>query len=249
MWTLDRQSVRLQIAEFSAAIDVLCPAAGLNELAVFQQPLAACRVLQIREPLNKEGHESLHEVYVRGTDLIASYALTEARNVEPHVRWRSLRFLERDVEAVGVELIVSMQTRLLDSDPKLSIASTLIADDVRRCLDPAKGEFQQLPVATEEKLRVHRAPGLCLLVFRLSDTNISYIEIVPDTDYRGGELHISSQQPARICWRCNIFDERLEKGVIRRGRIWGLFVRQSHDLDMALRCYRRLMSSPPPLTA
>ena len=45
-----------------------------------------------------------------------------------------------------------------------------------------------------------------------------------------------------------LFAERLEKGVILRSRIRGLFVPRDHDTELAQSEYRRFAASEPPLT-
>ena len=249
MWTLEKQTAHLNTNHITAVLDVLQPSQGLSNLAAFRCPLTNCRVLQILAPFRRDGSESLHEVYVRGDDLIASYAGSESTALQPHIRWRSLQIRTQQLDAVGVELIVSMQTYLLDSDPTVSISSTLVATDVRRCVDLENGDFETLAVISPGELPVSEDPRASLIVFRLVGVDISYVEMVPPTDYRGGQLQGTSPGSSAVCWRSRIFSERLEKGVIRRGRIWGLFVRRSHDLELAVRCYRQLTSSPPPLTA
>ena len=45
-----------------------------------------------------------------------------------------------------------------------------------------------------------------------------------------------------------LFPERLEKGVIRRGRICAWFLPREADLAIAAELFRRFVSQPPPLT-
>jgi hypothetical protein len=53
----------------------------------------------------------------------------------------------------------------------------------------------------------------------------------------------------RITLTSILFPERLEKGVIRRGRLAGIFVPRDGDEEAAAHFYRQWRASPPPLTA
>ena len=49
--------------------------------------------------------------------------------------------------------------------------------------------------------------------------------------------------------RATLFPERLEKGVIRRGRVCGWFMPVENDLETAVRLARAFVEEPLPLTA
>ena len=51
-----------------------------------------------------------------------------------------------------------------------------------------------------------------------------------------------------VLLRSNLFLERLEKGVIRRARLRGLFLNRHNDLQTAVACYHEFANSVPPLT-
>jgi hypothetical protein len=46
-----------------------------------------------------------------------------------------------------------------------------------------------------------------------------------------------------------LFDERLEKGVIRQARLRGVFVPRQGDQQAAIECYHHFVRSAVPLTA
>ena len=68
--------------------------------------------------------ECVEDAYVRGPDMIVTYAETTQSPVRPQVCWR---ILDQSSASPGivVEAIVSMQTRWPDSDPRIQITSVI----------------------------------------------------------------------------------------------------------------------------
>ena len=73
-----------------------------------------------------------------------------------------------------------------------------------------------------------------MLVFRLAGSDISYLEMVCEADFHGGELSSESGLKSMVHWTSRLFNERLEKGVMRKGRIWGLFLPRVDDLELGV---------------
>jgi hypothetical protein len=75
---------------------------------------------------------------------------------------------------------------------------------------------------------------------------LSYAQLVHPSDYVAAELGIDSEPPYSLL--TTLFPERLEKGVIRRGRVASFFMPSEDDLDVAVELARRFVSGPLPLT-
>ena len=76
-------------------------------------------------------------------------------------------------------------------------------------------------------------------------SQVSYVEMVHPSDFRTVELTWRDGQAAV---RTPLFADRLEKGVIRRGRVRGWLVSSPGDLAAAERLFREFAESEPPLT-
>lgn len=187
------------------------------------------------------------DAYVRGNDLVASYEVADRGDVQPHVYFRASRLQD----AAGLELIVSMQTGLLDSQPESIVTSELNASEVL-VLDSVMDRVPE-PLATgggtiEYLGSAGRAAYL--FVFRLDDS-LSYAEMVHPGDFVSVSLTSTKSADGgtrhKLAWR--LFPERLEKGVIRRSRMAGWFLPRENDQQVAADVFSAFVHEPLPLTA
>lgn len=225
-WQLSATTAQLLTPRLRGAIDLQAPAAGLRDLQLADQPLTGLTLLGV--PLaGDRPTATVVDHYIRGRDLVASYAPTTAERLHPQIYWRVLDTHELPEGACGLELIVSMRTDLLDSHPRLTTTSQLPAGELLSAGD--------LP------------PGLFLA--RPSGASYSYVEMLHPSDYaaspdKGGkEVNAKGMQ-----LHFSLFPERLEKGVIRQSRLQAIFVPRASDLADAQAAQRRFAATPPPLT-
>jgi hypothetical protein len=153
---------------------------------------------------------------------------------------------------VSVELILSMRTDLLDSQPQTLVFSSLRCDEVLSSLRldvdafraASPGKLQRADLSEEDVpaylFRRPRSPGR-----KRVDAGVSYFQMVhPDdffaTDYRSKRY--------REQLTTTLFPERLEKGVIRRARVCGWFLPAENDLAVAVELARQFIDEPLPLT-
>jgi hypothetical protein len=205
------------------------------------------------------------DCFVRGDDFVATYAETADRPFRAQIYWRLV-----DGERIGgeqraepiaaLELIVSVQTSRLDSDTALAVCTTLGSVEAWRLLDAAEDRLMSARATSRttaaesaaESARVvpefHDAerPGCSLL--RPIGHGPSYIEMVHPADFRQTTFEWTTDSSPVVRLAHRLFVERLEKGVILRSRIRGLFVPRSHDTELARSEYRRFAASEPPLT-
>lgn len=160
----------------------------------------------------------LHETFVRGSDLVASYEPWPGDAVEPHFYWRYRESHQGKI--VGLELIASVHTSLLDSRPSLQITGDL----------PSTGlEDSDLP------------PGL----FRMASGN-SGSEIllwIHPADF-------SVMKTTGKTWSTTLFEESsLEKGVIRRARLGFWLIPEGMSAREQVALFDEITHEAPPLTA
>jgi hypothetical protein len=74
-------------------------------------------------------------VYVRGADLVVSYRMSKTPAICWQVYWRELACEDNAIG--GIELILSVETDLLDSDPRLWVGSRVPAVELLQ-IEPGK---------------------------------------------------------------------------------------------------------------
>jgi hypothetical protein len=229
-WQINDTVARVEQPIVAGQVDVLFPWHGFSLAASKLAGVAILKVLT--RAAGGPTPETIADCYQRGVDLVATYAQTPERNVRPQVYWR---YVTSGDNVAGLELILSAQTSLLDSEPATSVESTLppgemLAVDVAGASRP----YQQDQWQSGEG-----APPITL--FRPRDLSASYVEMIHPTDFAGVQFTTSGELPT-VRW--HLFPERLEKGVIRRGRVRGLFIPRAGDLARCEALYREFAASP-----
>jgi hypothetical protein len=145
---------------------------------------------------------------------------------------------------VGVELIMSMRTDLLDSEPLTSVESFLQNGEALSTLRLQTGDFR--PASPARLQRADLAAGE-VPAFLFRHPSVSYFQMVHPDDFFVVELGLWRKKHPRLT--TTLFPERLEKGVIRRARVCGWFLPAENDLAVAVELGRQFIDEPLPLTA
>lgn len=238
MWEIAGNSAILNTPTLSARLDLERPERGLEAPRFEGKPFEGVRLLQIALRRDTEV-EQVTESYARGTDLVVTYAESPSRPIRPQVYWR---ILSEHVRAV-IEVIVSTQTSLLDADSSLVVSSDLPSGELLQCSPGVREQFRPLSLS-EETAATAREPVYFL--FRPAGATWSYAEIVYPTDFSRCSVSRTSNGAIRLS--NSLFAEHLEKGVIRRGRIRGLFLKRDGDEASARAGFKAFLDSPLPLT-
>ncbi len=244
-WQLDGNVASLNVGELQARIDLARPRDGISQIVPRGVRQDRVQLFQLASGEADPGDKRfLKEFYVRGIDLVASYAETSDSPVSLEVYWRALTDV---VPLCGVELWVSEQTNQLESDPQLSSASQLPMCDAFRFEGTDNGQLASLTLGEGESARLTGESGSGAFLFRPHGADWSYGEMVHPADFsaahieaHAGGLSLVNQLFGREC---------LEKGVIRRARLRGLFVPRQDDTTHIAEAYRLFASSELPLTA
>jgi hypothetical protein len=93
---------------------------------------------------------------------------------------------------------------------------------------------------------IQPSAGDCCIIRRLADMPLSYVEIMPASDFRHVVVHHESDGICRVSWE--LFADFLEKGVIRRSRLHSAFVERANDVELAAACGEAMARSSLPLT-
>jgi hypothetical protein len=243
-WDFVYPVARLRDGRWSAQVDVSRPQLGLHQLALDGTPLDG-QLLSVVPSDVSPWSPKVADAYVRGNDLVATYEPTADWPYAPQLDWRAEP--ADDVEGViaSLALLVSIQTSLLDTHPRIDVASCLPADEVLR-VAIGDGEDVHVEAFLGGERTIHPRANVCCVLRRLPGGKLSYAELMPASDFR--QLAVE-YQPDGVCrTRWELFAEFLEKGVIRRARLQLALLDQDHDLELAAASGHGLKRRPLPLT-
>jgi len=250
-WTFERPLGRLCCGALTGAVDVSRPQLGLHELrirgAAVDGELLAASWLAADDapPISSAADRSadwpmeVADAYVRGSDLVATYQRHPDWPFTPQIYWRAeptgwpgsgdnrrSAAADEPPSIAALSLLVSVQTDVLDSHPRIRITTRLAADEVVR-------------------IGPRDAMADCLL-WRLPGGEVSYAEIAPAGDVRDLSVESAGAGMWRAQW--DLFADFLEKGVIRRARLQSVFLPRARDEERAAACIRAVQQRPLPLT-
>jgi hypothetical protein len=256
-WQFDGTTARLIGSQIGATIDLAQPARGL---AVSVSDIApnqfALQTLGIEIGDEKTLSHARLDAYVRGPDLVATYEESPPAQLRTQSYWRMVapaEFAADDASAVvaAFDLILSVNTSLLDNNPQSRVSSriTAIAKIFELAADTAgKSTFQEVDLAKSgsEAGRINRTSGTGSFVARIGTSEFSFVQMVHPVDFGGAILDVN---PQSLAISHQLFQQRLEKGVILRARVRAAVLRRRDDLWTAQAAYERFANAEPPLTA
>jgi hypothetical protein len=252
-WRIDGHTARLEFETFRAEIDLSNPSTGVRRLEPRGMALPDAALFCVMLPQFASAGETAMDFYSRGNDLVAIYGDAREHPFRAQIYWRLLPpscFDSADSEnqsIAALELILSIQTSLLNSDPALTVETTLAANEVSQLAHLDGFDFVDLPIPSAPKL-VDAQFGAGCFVLRPAGGSLTYIEMVHPADFRQSTLErVDQNGPVRLSHR--LFAERLEKGVILRSRIRAIFATADANLATIARAYQEFAASDPPLTA
>jgi hypothetical protein len=250
-WSLAGTTADLRTDTLVGRIDLRRPCDGLSEVGAGasgddRAAVAACGgILRIYAGGHRDDAQDIVDSYVRGMDLVATYAPLAGGALQTRVYWRAVR--SAVVAVFGLEMIVSVETQLLAANPTSFVESIIAAEQALSFRAP--GHFEVLHWARQPTY-VAAPPGDAgLFLFRLCGGRWSYVEMVHPADGFRASVDAEDLTAHVVRSRFFLFEERLERGVIRRGRIRGFLVPREDDEAAGVALFREFAASPPPLAA
>jgi hypothetical protein len=240
-WRLEGRIATFKSAALGGELHIARPQDGLYGLTRSGESISGVLFKALLEPIGAQGDEEPIDFYARLGDIVATYPQTPKRPFRPQVCWR---IVEEAATEGFAEVVASVQTSLLDSNPQVELQSTLPASDVLRLIDAQTGQFEQLPPHAGAEMLTPDLPA-CFL-YRPRAGADSYVEMVPPSDV--GELSLLRDPDDTVTLGNRLFTRSLEKGVILRARHRGLFVARDNDIQLAATAYAALLNSRLPLT-
>jgi len=239
-WTAFDKVAELRCGPLSAHISLDDLTVGITNLKWSQNGLSGLKLFRF------SSESKLGDVHIRGQDLIATYAPVDPRHAASQVYWRARH---HDVQrAVGIELVISMQTDLLECSPHCVVFSSLPCMEVLLAGSFEISAFHSIPFPGRTSVNPEIEP-LQLFVVRLLHQPLSFAQLIHPADFTGTEAD-RAEDSNDVRLRSPLFlSEHLEKGVIRRARMQGWFMPLKNDLETAVTLARAFVEEPLPLTA
>lgn len=240
-WSIDSAVARfgpLANSKLQGRIDLSDAAAGLSNIALGGAALpGAVNSLVDSAAADLRGAQP-SDWYLRGADLVAVYERTPRRPIRLQFQWTVVAADDDQGILGGVDWAPSVQTDELDSLPQLTARSSIGAGrtavhsfDLKQ-RDAKEGD----PTAAAVHVVEHRFPGELGFPGDLVYVEFSHPRFGVDCD--ASEVAVVHR----------LFQRRLEKGVILRSRIRGLFL-QGADESRLRRLALDFADQPLPLTA
>jgi hypothetical protein len=222
-WKTDGANGVFELGNHRLSFDMAQPQIGLSYAC---NSVERTRALQIEFPGNL-ARESVLECYARPNDLVVTYNQASSRTVSPQICIR----VDEAADDMVVQLIISMQTDLLECVPATSVASVFERGELLLRVDDGWRTAEQSDGST------------IAFLHRPSDADYSFFQLLHPSDLSSSS---HGTNPLRAEFR--LFGESLEKGVIRRARIAAGWIGRDADLVTAERYVQQLAAESPPLT-
>jgi hypothetical protein len=244
VWKFQRPVAELQCGSFVARVDASQPQLGVHGLCLHAQSIAGS-LFSLTPSDVAAWPAALADAYVRGGDLVATYEPAKDWPYAPTNYWRAEQAAAGHGALATLSLLVSIQTNLLDTHPRVRVATELPAEEVIRLSVGASGKLSASAVDSKQ-CTVASESATTGVLWRLPGGQLSYVEIAETNDFR----LLVIQRDDRGVWRADweLFAEFLEKGVIRRARLQAAFLPRENDVELAAELCRGLESRPLPLT-
>jgi hypothetical protein len=244
-WSLDPPLATARCGMLEARVDLTRPQAGLHQLRLNAAPLDG-RLLAFLPGEQQHWPAKLVDSYVRGEDLVATYEQSGEWPYAPQIYWRVTPGATQERAGTSLSLLVSIQTSLLDTHPRVDVVSELAADELL-CIYSGNepNRAREKPLAAGEHT-VHATSETCALLWRLAGGQFSYVEIATASDFLKLTATHRPNAPSQSRWE--LFAEFLEKGVIRRAQLQIAILPREDDVQLAAQLCREIERRPLPLT-
>jgi hypothetical protein len=244
-WKLSGTLAELHRGDFSAVVDVARPDLGLRQLCVNDRDVSGNLLAVARDAEDTAATSqwplTLADSYIRGDDLVATYEPTNDWPFAPQIYWRAEPIDADDEVIASLSLLVSVQTHLLDTWPRIAVTSDLLHQELLD-INPLTKTTRPIPASH----RIRPTTPECCVLRRMTELPMSYIEVMPASDFRELRARPTASGSDQAEWR--LFAEFLEKGVIRRAGMLIAFVRRETDVLTAVECCAAMEHRALPLT-
>lgn len=250
-WSFQPPTAELRHTPWSGRVDLSHPELGFHAISVGTGSFTG-RILCVRRSQESSDSRQKHQrtpwpladAYVRGADLVATYAPSDGWPFSPQIYWRT-NPTDRGEQSCSLSLLVSVQTHLLETWPRINIESDLRSAEILLVSAQANDGIDSNALSHGNHVFYPTASAGCIL-HRPAGADFSYAEIMPPTDFREMRLSWNADGACHTAW--SLFADFLEKGVIWRARLQSLLLPRRRDVELARECCQAIDRRPLPLT-
>ena len=251
-WQIKQSTAYLSLPGVEAVVDTAKPVDGLGGLCIAGRELSGSIFRLTMPSAGQNIATDETEAHLRGNDLIVTYDSTVQWPFRTQVCWRAIDATDGLATLGGVDLIASMQTQLLDSHPELSVTTSLPVSQLLALNNAESERFEEVTLAGEQPVTLASPRGVGCLLYRFATAKgdgpaFSYAEMTHPADV--GSAVLQQDPTGSLSVERRLFSSPLEKGVILRTRLRGIFLEPSGDADAALAWHRVWLESEVPMTA
>ncbi len=238
-WLRADDRVHLHHGEFEATVLVTRPDLGLHDLRFRGSAVGAVNLLAPRfDDSTSSMPATVEDCFIRGRDLVVTYAQRTDLPVRLQVYWRALSQSNDGEQCAGIDVQVSVQTSVLAATPALRIVSLL----------PAKAPAHHIadeshPARDVESLDLRR---IGYWHCPLPNIALAYGEMLHPADI--DRVEVDTREAGRVAIVHHTFAMPLEKGVILRARARGVLVAASGSRATLSAMYDDFLAADLPLT-
>jgi len=255
VWSLIRPQAALRCGRLLGHIDVVRPDLGFGNILLDGAEISG-NLLSVRRVDSSAAPRSwprvetsswplpVSDTYVRGADLVAAYQPSDDWPFSPQIYWRAGALSSVDGLLASFSLLVSVQTHLLDTWPRISVSSRLPTDETLQVTTDRGHGASCHPLHDGQELSP--STDACCILRRLTSIPVSYVEFMPASDFCVATVRGDEEVGPQVKWE--LFAEFLEKGVIRRARLETAFVPRAYDVELAAACCEAIERCALPLT-
>jgi hypothetical protein len=159
--------------------------------------IAAITALNYVPPRFRSESLELGDAYLRGSDLVASYSESGGQRIAPEIYWRATN--AEEFAATKIELIVSIRTSLLDSEPaSLVFCATGAEAELLHTASLDAARFEVVTTSLDQQLREPSPTKTFdaaqssehLFLIRLPQFGLSYAQMVHPSDFVSAEAQV-----------------------------------------------------------
>jgi len=243
LWRLDDHRAQLNLGELQAAVDIAQPGIGLHDIILCGTRIAPASLLAARfAGQDPRQPQTVNDCFIRGRDLVVTYAQVFERPVRLQIYWRALGESGAPGCLAAIDVQVSVQTSLLEAWPALVIHSRLPTQSV--CQLRRDDAARQAHALNDDAATGSKIAGCWLC--RLPTVGLTYGEMAHPADVEREEVVTADAGTIEVSH--HLFSQPLEKGVILRARARGVFVPIADDSRAMAAAYDRFLAAPLPLT-
>ena len=243
------QQAQLQTKQFSGTLDLTVPTSGLQQLCVAGQSLPKVQLLGVCLVNSSGDISEIHDHYSRNDSLIVRYGDSQQDRQQVQFQWHCINPQAGHVTA-GLELIVSFEAPILTQLPAWTTTSQVSLQHTYCSGKDAQQPWKPLAEISTATNQDPSSTKNCSRMFlcRFPEQNLSYVEMIHPQESSLTILPDQKNSPIGTArWGVRMPGDYLEKGVILRKRVRGIFLPLERDEILAWETYQQFLALAPPL--